>query len=213
MKNVRTHTLRKYINDDKLRLSDADRSFLNDLARVHIVDEYDADKNHYQGRKTKASRRLDKLSAAGILERKTIFQPGRGEFKAYVFKSDRVAGLFGGKRPVIGAKRNALHEVITSRLFFAEGRPDSFVVESKFSKSQKELFRLGQGIVAGREVCYPDALYIKNGEVVVVEADSGQYTKTQIQAKQAAWAGFKQVWGQPDKASARVRNATVHRFS
>jgi hypothetical protein len=51
-----------------------------------------------------------------------------------------------------------------------------------------------------------------DGQIVVVEADSGQYNKTQIRSKQEAWAGFSQVWGQPDRAAARVTNATVHRF-
>ena len=215
MKNTRSSTLRQYISDQKLRLSDADRAFLSDLAVVRIIDESDADSHHFQGRKTKSSRRLDKLCDSGLLECKRVFQPGRGEFKAYTFKTDKIASLFGGKRPSIGAKRNALHECITSRLFFAEGRPDSFILEADFSKSQKDLFRVGQGVVAGREICLPDALYVSNGgEIVVVEADSGQYTKSQIRAKQAAWVGMKQVWGQPNKAFARVTDGStrVHNF-
>ena len=134
------------------------------------------------------------------------------EYNICHFSNKKIASLFGGDVPTIGAKRNALHEVITSKIYFAEGRPDSFILENDFSKSQKELFKVGQGLVADREICLPDAIYIKDGEMVVVEADSGQYTKSQIQAKQAAWSGMKQVWGRPSKAFARVTGAKVHSF-
>lgn len=213
MKNTRTSTLKKYLDDKSFRLSSDDRSFLADLAKVRIIDEKDAGQFHYTGRKTPASRRLDKLCDVGILESMTINQPGRGKFKAYTFKSDKVASLFHGKKPVIGRKRNALHEVITSRLYFAEGRPNTFVLESDFTKDQKALFEVAGGTMQGRNACYPDALFIEGGELVAVEADSGQYNKSQILNKQLSWQGIKQVWGQPAKSSARVTQAKVHQFS
>lgn len=211
-RNVRSSTLKKYIEDTNIRLSGNDRAFLKDLAKVRIIDEKDANAFHYQDKKTGASRRLDKLCEAGILECRVVNQPGRGRFKSYEFKTDRIATLFGGKRAVIGRKRNALHEVICSKIYFAEGRPETFIVEGDFNKDQKELFRVADKTLSGRDSCIPDAFFIRNNEVVVVEADSGQYNKSQITNKQAAWSGFKQVWGQPNRATARVDNSTVHRF-
>ena len=211
-RNARTTTVKKYLDDQDFRLSADDRAFLADLAKVKIIDEKDAQAAHYQSRKTPASRRLDKLCEVGLLDVAYVNQPGRGRFKAYQFKTDRLATLFGGSRPVIGAKRNALHEVITSKIYFAVGRPDTFRVESDFNRDQRQLFKVANKTLSGRESCVPDAMYIDNGQIVVVEADSGQYNKSQIINKQAAWSGFRQVWGQPDRASARVDNATVFRF-
>lgn len=213
MRNVRSNTLKKYLNDSNFKLSKEDRAFLADLAKVNIIDQKDADQFHYSNRKTGSSARLDRLCEIGLLESQVVVQPGRGKFKAYHFKTERIATLFGGKKPVIGTKRNALHEVITSRIYFAEGRPDSFVTESAFTKEQKELFKVEGQTTKGRDHCMPDALFIRNNEVVIVEADSGQYSKSQIENKQVAWKGFKQVWGQPAKASARVDQATVHTFA
>ena len=211
-KKVRSATLKKYLKDSSFRLSSADRDFLDDLAKVRIIDEKGAAAHHYQNRSTAASRRLDKLCEVGILECRTVNQPNRGTFKAYEFKTDKIASLCGGKKAVIGRKRNALHEVITSKLFFAEGRPDSFIVEGDFNKQHRELFKVANKTLAGRDSCIPDALYVKDGRIVIVEADSGQYNKSQIVNKQAAWNGFEQVWGQPSKAAARVDDARVHRF-
>jgi len=60
--------------------------------------------------------------------------------------------------------------------------------------------------------CLPDAVFYQGGQMVICEADSGQYTSTQIASKQAGWKGIKQVWGQPNVAAARVHNADVYRF-
>lgn len=212
MKNARTTTIKKYLNDGNFRLSAADRAFLGDLARVRIIDAADAARFHYGDRKTPAERRLDKLCEVGILERLTVNQPGRGQINTYQFAHERVARLFGGKRLAISCKRTALHEVITSKIFFAEGRPDTFVVEGDFTRAQRDLFQASNTTLSGRESCTPDALFLRDGEIVVVEADSGQYNKNQIVSKQAAWLGFRQVWGQPARSSARVDNATVHLF-
>lgn len=213
--NTRTGTLKKYIDNANIRLSDNDREFLRDLARVGIIDGKDADAYHYQNTRTNAERRLDKLCEAGVLEKVDVNQPGRGKFKAYQFRTDRIATLFGGKKPSIGRKRNALHEVITSKLFFAEGRPSTFIVEANFDSKQKEMFALASPSGTGRNSAIPDAMYVRpDGQIVVVEADSGQYSKRQINSKQTAWGnfGFVQVWGQPTKATSQIDNATVHRF-
>ncbi|MCP3672538.1 MAG: hypothetical protein GY814_19320 [Gammaproteobacteria bacterium] len=211
-RNARTATVRKYLEEKNFRLGKDDRAFLADLAKVRIIDEKGAAAFHFQGRKTPASRRLNKLCDIGILECVAVNQPGRGRFNAYQFKTDRLATLFGGKRPTIGRKRNELHEVICSKIYFAEGRPDSFLVEGDFNKKHHELFHVANKTLAGRDACIPDAFFIRDGEIVVVEADSGQYNKSQVLNKQAAWRNFKQVWGQPAKAAAAVDNATVHRF-
>lgn len=211
-KNVRSSTLKKYLEESNFRLSKDDRDFLADLSKVRIIDEKDACNVHYQNRKTPATRRIDKLCEMGILECNTVNQPGRGKFKAYQFKTDKIASLFGGKRPIIGRKRNALHEVICSKIYFAEGRPESFLLEGDFSKTERSLFNVADKTIAGRDSCIPDAIFERNGEIIIVEADSGQYSKSQIINKQSAWTGFKQVWGQPERSSARVDNATTHKF-
>ena len=213
-RNARSATVKKHLEggDTNFRLSRDDRAFLSDLAKVGIIDEQDAETFHYQGRKTPASRRLNKLADLGILDKTQVNQPGRGNFKAYTFKTDKMAQLFGGYRPRLGRTRNALHEVICSRIYFAEGRPESWRMEADFRAEHHELFKVGDKTLTGRDSCIPDAMFVREGRVVAVEADSGQYNQTQIQSKVAAWSSFDQVWGQPAKASARVHNATVHRF-
>jgi len=205
---ARSGTLKKYISDSSIRLTDSDRQLFSDLAKVRIVDELDASV-HYKGRKTPASSRLDRLVEAGILSRVDVFQPGRGNFKAYQFSNSDIARVMGGKLPSIGAKRNALHEIITSRLYFAMDRPDSFVLESDFTRDEKEFFSTRS--VDGGSVL-PDAVFYRQGEMVVCEADSGQYSSSQIASKQAGWSGLSQVWGQPSRSAARVHNAQVIRF-
>lgn len=205
---ARGATLKKYITDQTIRLTDADRALFADMAKVRIIDEADAG-FHYQGRKTPPSHRLDRLAEAGILKRVDIYQPNRGNFKAYTFASKDVARVMGGKLPTIGSKRNALHEVITSKLYFAAGRPDSFKLEADLTKEEKQYFST-LSVEGGS--CLPDAVFYEGGQMVVVEADSGQYTAAQIAAKQAGWKGIKQIWGQPSVAAARVHNAQSFRF-
>jgi len=205
---ARTGTLKQYIKDQTIRLTDADRALFADMAKVRIIDEQDAG-HHYQNRKTPAFKRLDRLADAGILKRVDVFQPGRGNFKAYTFANKDVARVMGGKLPTIGSKRNALHEVITSKLFYAAGRPDSFKLEADMTKDEKKFF---SSLSVDGGSCLPDAVFYDGGQMVVCEADSGQYTSTQIAAKQAGWKGLKQIWGQPSVAAARVHNATAYRF-
>lgn len=212
-KNVRTRTLGKYIADSNIKLSEADREFLRDLSRVHIIDEKDIRETHYKDRKDPL-RRMERLCEAGVLEKVKVGQPGRGKFNAYTFASPQVAKLFGGKKIESASRRNALHEVITSRLYFKLERPETFTLESQFSNDLKNRFKLTAPSLTDRMSAIPDATYIDSkGEIVVVEADSGQYNKRQITSKQIAWKGFKQVWGQPERASARVSGAEVYRFA
>lgn len=216
--NVRTGTLRKYLSGpdaERFRLSTKDRAFLKDLAKTQIVALDDAKAFHYGDRPRFAEKRLDKLCDVGLLKKVEVTQPGKGTFMAYHFKEPKAAKLFRGKVPAIGRKRNALHEVITSKLYFAEGRPSSWTLESDFDKDTKKLFKLSSGVKSGtgRGSVLPDAIYRSSrGTLVVVEADSGQYNQKQIQSKQAMWGDFEQVWGQPSKAAARVHDSKVHKF-
>lgn len=211
-RNARTATLKKYLDNANFRLSQDDRGFLADLARLGIIDGRDANRYHYQGRKTLGTRRLDTLCKIGLLESKTISQRGRHPFKAYQFKTDRLAVLFGGKRVALGARHSPIHDVILSKIYFAEGRPETFTTEVHFTTNQKKLFE-GLAVIPNRRHCLPDALFIRDNDIVIVEADSGQYTQAQIRHKQTAWSDFQQVWGQPNIRAAKVHGAYVHTFA
>ncbi len=211
--NVRTATLKKYIPDAKIRLTEKDREFLFDLSKTGIVDQKDAEKYHYSEYSTKATDRLDHLCKSGVLECVTTHQKGRGLFKSYIFKTSQIAHLFKGRRLEIGGKRNALHEVITSKIYFAEGRPESFKIESRLTKDEKDSFKDNVGAESLVDACLPDAIFYRDdGSMVAVESDAGNYTKSQIQSKQIAWKGIQQVWGQPTKVNCRVMGSKVHRF-
>jgi hypothetical protein len=91
-----------------------------------------------------------------------------------------------------GAKRTDLHELMASRAYFELGRPDTFKLAANFSRAE----------IALCGSLRPDALYTdpETGELVLVEADSGNYRHHQIIAKMAHWraAGLtRQVWAQP----------------
>ena len=183
-----------------VRLSVADREFLKDLSKVQMISNDLADKHHYSHLKGGSSRSLDRLEHAGLLSSKVMRQAGAPAFRIYQFASKSLAGAYGGRLPVTGAKRNDLHELMTSRAYFALGRPSTFKVAADFSRAEIQLC----GSIR------PDAMYTdpSTGEVVAVEADSGNYRKHQIQAKLASWraAGLnRQVWAQP----ATVRAAPV----
>jgi len=212
MSNISTTKLSKLAGATaSFRLGASDRGFLADLSKVRIIDLEDANKWHYSDRKAGAKKRLDNLVKAGLLNAREIIQPGKGKVRTYEFSNDRVAKAFGGAKPVIGAKRSALHEVITSKIYFAEGRPVTFKIASDFTKTDIRNFKLA----VGGDAVIPDAMYTDaSNDIVLVEADSGNYTKSQILEKQSAWSGVKQVWGQPNKASARIGgNTNVYRFA
>ena len=175
-----------------VRLSIADRAFLKDLAKVQIISSDLADKNHYSHLKGASYGSLERLEKAGLITSKNLYQPKSAPIRIYQFSNKSIAGAYGGKLPVTGAKRTDFHELLTSRAYFELGRPESFKVEANFTKAE----------IACCGSIRPDALYIdtSTGEMIAVEADSGHYNKTQIHKKVSAWgnAGIsRQVWAQP----------------
>lgn len=213
MSNVRTGSLKK-VTGGNFRLSNDDREFLADLVKVRMISESDANDTHYAGRKTSASKRLNKLVDEGLLKRTDITVPGQGKIKAYSFADESVARKYGAKLPKISRMRNGYHELIVSRLYFAEGRPESYKIEADFSDA--DMNRIRRPGESKSEMAIPDAMYLdRSGRPVVVEADSGQYNSTQIKQKISAWSDHKQVWGQPQARKSAVENfsdAVVHRF-
>jgi len=180
-------------SDANIRLSVADRSFLKDLSKVQLISSDLADKNHYGHLKGTSIRSLERLEKAGLITSKQLYQPGAAPVKIYQFADKSIAGAYGGKLPVTGAKRTDLHELITSRAYFELGRPGSFKLASNFTRAESAMCGSMR----------PDAIYTDpdTGEVVLVEADSGNYRLHQIKAKMARWraAGLtRQVWAQPN---------------
>lgn len=197
VKNPRTaRVLSKANSTSVIRLSIADRAFLQDLSKTLIIDEKSADQWHYADRKSGARRRLDKLVDAGILERLDIGAPkGMKKITAWQFANKEVARAWGGKLPGVGTNRGHYHELLAGQSYFEMGRPQEFRIASSFTADDKLLF----GGTA------PDAIARgSNGELVFVEADSGHYTKRQIKQKQQAWQNYRQFWIQPRTAMARV---------
>lgn len=211
MKNPHTRRLKELAGTrTEFRLLSADREFLRDLARVHLLSDDLASKHHYTHLKGGATRSLDRLEAAGLLEKKTLRVPGQAPVHTYQFANEAIARAWGGALPVTGAKRTDLHELISSRLYYELGRPQDFRLAADFTP----------GDITAVGGCRPDALYTDTdtGELVAVEADSGQYTRRQILEKMARWNAVglsRQVWGQPTYASSRVptlENVAVYRL-
>jgi hypothetical protein len=174
-----------------IRLSVADRAFLSDLAKVQIISSDLADQNHYGHLKGTSGKSLERLEKAGLICSKPFYQSGATPTKTYQFANESIAKAYGGRLPVTGAKRTDLHELMTSRAYFALDRPADFRLAANMTKSE----------IALCGSMRPDAIFIdENGEMVLVEADSGHYTQTQIKQKMARWraAGLnKQIWAQP----------------
>ncbi|MHB8551808.1 MAG: hypothetical protein ACYDB8_12735, partial [Acidiferrobacterales bacterium] len=85
---------------------------------------------------------------------------------------------------------------LTARVYFALRRPLGFRVAAHLDDAERSLFELHLP-----DAVYPDAV---GGGLVLVEADSGQYTVRQIREKVLYWfaAGFqRQVWVQPAGAA------------
>ncbi len=209
--NPKTNRLKRIAGSTvEIRLLAADREFLRDLSRVKLLSSDHAAKYHYSHLKGGADRSLNRLEAAGLIESKTLRVAGRPPFKTYQFSSRSMARAWGGSLPVTGAKRNDLHELISSDLYFKTGRPADFRLAADFT--DRDISAVGG--------CRPDALYTdpSSGELVAVEADSGHYSRHQILKKIAAWesVGLKRiVWGQPQYAAARVpnlNNCSLYRF-
>ena len=194
----------------EIRLHAADREFLKDLSRVQLLSSDLAAKHHYPHLKGGATPSLARLEAAGLIRSKTLGFTDRKPTKIYEFSSKAMARAWGGSLPIIGAKRNELHELITSDLYFKCGRPADYRLAAQFT--DRDISRVGQH--------RPDALYTDaaTGELVAVEADAGNYRKHQIIKKLAAWdsVGLKRiVWGQPlsmPRIVPSLDNITLHRF-
>lgn len=212
MNSPRTARLLKLTNGSpqSLRLTGADRSFLRDLARVQIVSNDLATQHHYAHLKGGSERPLARLVKAGILHSKVLHAPTTPPVLTYEFTTDALARAWGGSRPVTGAKRTDLHELITSRLYFALNKPADFRLARNFDT-------LDNTIIGSHK---PDALFsdTQTGELVFVEADSGHYTRSQIINKVARWNSVghvRQVWGQPQHNAASVpviEGVTLFRF-
>ncbi len=175
-----------------IRLSEADRAFLRDLSKVQLISADLADKNHYAHLKGTSVRSLERLENAGLITSKQLYHYSGPPVKIYQFANKSIAGAYGGKLPVTGAKRTDLHELMTSRVYFELGRPDTFKVATQFTSAE----------IALCGSMRPDAIYTdhETGEMIVVEADSGNYRQHQIKDKIARWraAGLtRQVWAQP----------------
>lgn len=192
MRNPKTSTLLRHAQSGvSVRLLEADRAFLRDLSKVQILSSDLADQYHYGHLKGRSSRSLERLEAAGIITSKTLLIAEEQPTVVYQFANEAVARAYGGGLPVTGAKRTDYHELMTTRAYFALGRPDDFRVASRMTSNEIDLCRDTR----------PDAIYTDpaTGELVVVEADSGHYTKRQITEKMGKWssAGLRQVWAQP----------------
>lgn len=188
-------------SDVRLRLSQADRHFLGDLARVHILSDALADQHHYNdGRQRRARDRLAVLVDAGLLTRQTIYDRQLRPHTVYQFANAKVAKAFGGHYQRNNINRSDYHELLTAQAYFALGCPDSFRVAGQFSEQDY--------LTAGdmHRAALPDAMFENDdGHCVFVEADSGHYTTRQIRDKQRAWGQRSQVWIQPQRAHARVK--------
>lgn len=205
-KNVRTVTLKKYLkglDEATIRFTPRDKAFLQDLARVRLVGLKEAIEFHYGGKADSCQKRLQTFVKLGLLNERTVTQPGRGKVdKCYEFASDRIAKLHGGRTAGIGAKRSDLHELLVSKTYFKLGRPDSYKLGDEMTALEKRaLLRpvLGEG-----EGITPDAYFVRKGQIVLVEADAGQYNGRQVAHKQASWVNNAQIWAQPEKANCRI---------
>ena len=212
---AKTYRLRKRFGlPEGMRLTGRDRAFFADLAKVGVIDEAAASAHHFAENKCGAGRRLDKLVEIGLLNRADIIDPSSGRVSVYSFKDDRVARAFGGRAVRTGSNRTTYHELLVSRTYFDVDRPEDFRTAIQFDHQDLARFGARKATppharqtphgMAG-EAAIPDAMYTNaDGELVVVEADAGHYTTRQIRHKQTHWAGYKQLWAQPERAHARV---------
>lgn len=198
-KNPKTERLTRLAGTNaNIRLSEADRNFLKDLSKVQIISSDLADKYHYSHLKGSSTRSLERLEMAGLIQCKMLYQSKAAPIKTYQYANKYVAGAYGGKLPITGAKRTDLHELMVSRAYFELARPESFRLAVDFSKEQ----------IASCGSLRPDAIFTDSttGETVVVEADSGHYSQKQINDKVSRWraAGLtRQVWSRPMHSNSR----------
>jgi hypothetical protein len=204
--------LRRAESTATIRLTRSDRAFLADLSKVGVVAEADASAHHYQERKTPARRRLDALADAGILRIDEARDRDNKPIRVYTWGSDSVARAYGSRQLQHSATRSLYHELLVSRSYYAAGRPEDFRIATQFNDADRRLLP-DRGESAA---LLPDAMFTDaDGSTVVVEADAGHYSSTQIREKMAAWQGCRQLWAQPARATARVPaapNSTVLTF-
>lgn len=210
--NPRTKRLSDIVGKEAgtFRLSQADRDFLRDLSRVSFVSSDQAAKHHYAHLKTGGVRSLKRLEENNIIISRRVHVTGRPVVTVYEFYNQDVAKAWGGRLPKTGPSRSDFHELITSDVYFNLGRPDDFRLPFNFTKQEKSQFISGKN-KNGQPATFgiPDAMYTdrETGEVVVVEADAGNYNSQQIAKKMQFWhvRGFRQLWAQPKKTTAKVR--------
>jgi len=194
MKNPRTRYLTQLGSGKPVRLLDADRAFMRDLAKLGILDVDIANKNHYSHLRSGAERSLERLEKAGFIKSENTVA-NRQRVKVYTFASKEISKAWGGDIPIIGCRRSHYHELITSRLYYELGQPEDYRVAGNFTDQDISFCNNAK----------PDAMFTnEDGEVVFVEADSGQYTKNQIRSKMMKWQRQPQVWGQPSTPMCRV---------
>ena len=87
-----------------VRLSVADREFLRDLSRVQLISTDLAARNHYAHLKGGSTKSLARLERAGLISSKTLYQTGAAPERIYQFANQSIAGAYGGRLPVTGAK-------------------------------------------------------------------------------------------------------------
>ena len=185
----------------RVRLTAEDRAVLADLSKVGVIAADDAAAHYYQGRATGPLRRFDRLARAGILRAHVAHAPDGTTTRVYGWGSDGVAKAHGARMIKHQATRSLYHEVLVSKVYFRQGRPDSW---SLIGDANKKELRALPGFGASDEVL-PDAIFRSaDGSQVMVEADSGHYSSTQIKEKMAAWGGCRQIWIQPSISHARV---------
>jgi hypothetical protein len=200
--NPRTRRLLSLAESTKaLRLTKADREFLRDLGKVQIISAAQAAEHHYSHLKTQGTQSLQRLEDAGILRSRNIYVAGQGRVKTFEFSSHEMAVAWGGRLPRTGSSRSDYHELITSEAYFRLGRPSDFRLASKFTKEDRKI--VGEHL--------PDAVYTDHstGELILFEADAGNYSKQQIQQKSLSWErrGLKQTWAQPEKATSKIKES------
>jgi len=211
--NPRTKRLSGIVGKEagSFRLSQADREFLRDLSRVSFVSFDQAAKHHYSHLKTGGARSLKRLEENKIIISRRVHVTGRPVVTVYEFYNQDVAKAWGGRLPKTGPSRSDFHELITSDVYFNLGRPEDFRLPFNFSEQEKNLFTSGKKNKNGSPSTFgvPDAMYTdqQTGEVVVVEADAGNYNSQQIAKKMQFWhvRGFRQIWAQPKRTTAKVR--------
>lgn len=167
---------------------------LRDLAVVRFLPR-DLIERYYYVRPRTAGRRLARLEQAGIVRSRQLFVPGDRPVRVYRFTARACATRWGDPVPPAWIPGRLPHEVLTARAYFALNRPLGFRLAVHLDTAQRAPF----------ESHCPDAVYADGPRLILVEADSGQYTARQIREKMAYWCavGFPwQVWVQPLRAAA-----------